>query len=120
MSSELKMKTNVCDLSYLRSHARHSPLFVADVIGIFLDVTPGYLTEMKRCVSVNDWTGLQDQVHRLCASITYLGFPKTIINAVAEIDEYAAKQEHLELIPVLLLQVEQILNAAFLELGKDI
>ena len=89
------------------------------MVNMFLTDTPTYLAGMKRCLAVADWHGLHGNAHKIIPSINFFGLPKDMTSTLKLIDEYAAKQQHLDLIPDLILKAEMVLLRVFRELGEE-
>ncbi len=81
-------KTNVCDLTYLKTHSPNNPEFLKTMIKMFLEDTPVYVAEMVKCLAAANWIGLQKTAHKIRPSIDLIGMPKDIGIAVKQIEEY--------------------------------
>ncbi len=113
------MVNKICNLDYLKSHSPNNPKFLQEMIHMFLTQTPEYLSEMQRCLTAQDWNGLHGSAHKIRPSLDFLGLPKDITHSAKLIDDYSATQQHLDLVPELLLKVKNALEQAYIELREE-
>ena len=110
----------ICNLDYLKSHSLNNPKFVKEMIQMLLKQTPVIIEQINKCLSTADWNGLHGNVHKMKPSLDLIGLPKDITVAALQMEEYAREQEHLDLIPSLLLKLEKALEQAFKELEEEL
>ncbi|CAN5338759.1 hypothetical protein BH10BAC1_BH10BAC1_09630 [soil metagenome] len=118
--SAFKQETKICNLDYLKSHSPNNPKFLSEMIGMILKQTPEYISEIKKSLAINDWQGVHGNVHKIRPSIDFMGMPKDISYAAKIMDEYAATQQHLDLIPELFLKIETAFQQAYTELEQEL
>jgi PAS domain S-box-containing protein len=110
----------ICNLDYLKSHSPNNPKFVKEMIQMLLEQTPVIIEEINKCLATADWNGLHGNVHKMKPSLDLIGLPKDITVAALQMEEYAREQEHLDLIPALLLKLEKALEQAYKELEEEL
>ncbi len=113
-------EVKICNLDYLKSHSPNNPKFLSEMISMILKQTPDYLSEMKKSLAAQDWQGVHGNIHKLRPSIDFLGMPKEISTTAKIMDEYAATQQRLDLIPELCLKIEKAFLQAYIELEKEL
>ncbi len=118
--SEVTQETKICNLDYLKSHSPNNPKFLSEMIEMILKQTPEYISEIKRCLANSDWNGMHGNIHKIRPSIDFMGMPKDISHAAKIMDEYAATQQHLNLIPELFSKIEKAFQQAYIELEQEL
>jgi HPt (histidine-containing phosphotransfer) domain-containing protein len=110
----------LCNLDYVKSISPKNPKFVREMIKIFLKQMPVSVKAMNQCFAESDWEGLQNYAHKIKSQIDCMGIPAEYRDAAKKIEEYAKTQEHLDLIPDLLLKIEKASKQACKELKVEL
>lgn len=109
----------ICDLNYLKSLTPSNPLLTLELIQLLLKQAPVSFEAMKKFHAAGNWKQLQYHAHKLGSFFDTIGIRMEFKEAVNEIEKYTKKQEHLDLIPDLLLKIEIGLNLACKELEVE-
>ena len=110
----------ICNLDYLKSHSPNNPKFLKEMLQMLLEQTPVAIEQMNKHLSTADWNELYGNLHKMRPSLDFMGMPKDIGTTAKQIEEYAKEQEHLDLIPTLLLKLEKALEQAYKELEEEL
>ena len=113
-SKELKCT----DLNYLKRITKSNPNLMMEMISLYLEQTPIILGTMNQGVKEKDYTLIYKAVHKLIPSFSIMGINVDFENKAKKIQGYAIKQEYLEEIPDLILQIDKICVQACEELKE--
>ncbi|PKP29236.1 MAG: chemotaxis protein CheR [Bacteroidetes bacterium HGW-Bacteroidetes-18] len=113
-SKELKCT----DLNYLKRITKSNPNLMMEMISLYLEQTPIILSAMNQGVNEKDYTLIYKAVHKLIPSFSIMGINVDFENKAKKIQRYAIKQECLEEIPDLILQIDKICVQACEELEE--
>jgi|DewCreStandDraft_4_1066084.scaffolds.fasta_scaffold27619_2 CheY-like chemotaxis protein/HPt (histidine-containing phosphotransfer) domain-containing protein len=78
-------------LEYLNEFSEGEIDFVIEMIDVFLENAPVFLSKIDESYKTNDWETLRYSAHKYSPQLAFFGL-KTIIKEVDEIEEYAVKQ----------------------------
>lgn len=109
----------ICDLNYLKSLTPSNPILTLELIQLLLKQAPVSFEAMKKFHAEGNWKQLQYHAHKLGSFFDTIGIQPEYKEAVSNIEKYTKKQEHLNLIPDLLLKIEIGLNLACKELEVE-
>jgi len=104
------------DLTHLISLTKGNKELMMEMIDLYLKQTIPLIGDMKHSISNNDWSSLYQAVHKMIPSFSIMGIDKDYENMAKQAQEYAGSKEHLEALPELVLQLEDICNQACTEL----
>jgi CheY-like chemotaxis protein len=114
-----KGKDNCFDLTYLKEHTKANHLLIMQMIELYLEQTPPLNSQMKQNMFTKDWPSLSEAVHKLIPSFTIMGIHQDAENKARKIQEYASKEQHLDEIQELVLQLNSICSQACDELKEE-
>ncbi len=114
-SGQAKKHTN---LSYLKDLSRGDNNFILEMISVFLTQTPEAINSLKTHLNNKDWKGVRGVAHKMKPSMTFMGMNE-LESVIASIEDYAAKETSLELIPGLVQTLENVCNEALKELEAE-
>lgn len=100
MNPEIILEPSALD----KLHDLDGAKFVGEMIGIFLDFVPKKIEAARRAGGTGDWQGVEQAVHPLksCAG----GVSALVLQELATRLEQLARDEQVETIPALLLELE--------------
>jgi HPt (histidine-containing phosphotransfer) domain-containing protein len=108
------------NLDYLKSHSPNNPKFVAEMIKMFLEQTPPYLANIHSSLAASDWSHLHGHIHKVRPSMDLMGMSKEICDVAKKIEAYCKDLDHLDLVPAMVLQMEEAFSLTWAELKKDL
>jgi CheY-like chemotaxis protein len=114
-SKELKCT----DLTYLKRITKSNPNLMMEMILLYLEQTPVILSTMNQSVEEKDYTSLYKAVHKLIPSFAIMGIGADFENMAKKLQGYAIKQENLDEIPDLVLQIDKVCKQACEELKDE-
>jgi CheY-like chemotaxis protein/nitrogen-specific signal transduction histidine kinase len=105
------------DLKYLKRITKSNQNLMMEMILLYLEQTPVILSTMRQSVEENDYTSLYKAVHKLIPSFAIMGIGAEFENMAKKLHGYAIKQEYLDEIPDLVLQLDKVCKQACEELS---
>jgi len=109
-----------CNLDYLKSYSPNNPKFVGEIVKMFLEQTPKYVSQIKHAITKNDWVAVHGNSHKIRPSVDLIGMPKEIATLVKQVEDYAHSEINLDLIPSLFSKVEKAFKYAYEELELEL
>jgi len=103
------------DLTYLKQLSNGSNEFINEMITVFMKQTPVEISNLEKYLKAKDWKSLRGTAHKMKPSFSFMGI-KELEGTIKLIDEYAATETHLELLPDMINKVKNICNEAIKEL----
>jgi CheY-like chemotaxis protein/HPt (histidine-containing phosphotransfer) domain-containing protein len=119
-SIETIEKKKISNLDYLKSHSPNNPKFINEMVGMILQQSPGYISEIKRCLANSDWDGFFGNVHKIRPTIDLIGMPQEVGIIAKQMEEYGKEHIHLDLIPAMFLKMENAFKEAYIELEEEL
>lgn len=107
------------DLTYLKRITKSNPKLMMEMISLYLEQTPTILNAMNQSVEEKDYTSLYKAVHKLIPSFAIMGISSDFEDKAKKLQGYAIKQEYLEEIPDLVLQLDKVCKQACEELKDE-
>ncbi len=92
------------DLSYLNQVFQGNQEMINNIIQLFLQQVPQYISDMERCVEGDDLIGLHPLAHKAKSSITMLGL-RSMESNIIEIERRSREHRELETLPNLVVEV---------------
>lgn len=103
----------LCNLDYLKSVTPGSNAFAIQMIKLFLDETPASMSAIKKGLETSNWDEVYSYAHKIKPSVTILGLPEELINALLKINVYSKSQTNLEEIRGLVELFDKGLNHVY-------
>lgn len=110
----------ICNLDTLKRQLGNKPSHLAVMLKVILKEIPLIIEQISKSLVTKDWSSLHGNIHKIMQTLNLMGFPKEIIVAAKKVEEYAIAQQHLDLIPALLLKLEKALEQAHKELEEEL
>lgn len=107
-------KPNI-NLSYLEEIADGSTEFLLEMITIFLNQTPEYLSQIEQAIALKDWQTVAEISHKIRPTFAFIG-AEDAKEAMAKIEHAARSGENLEGIAPVFREVQQNGNQLFISL----
>ena len=89
-----------------------------EMISLYLEQTPPLISVMKNSLHTKDWEALQAAVHKMIPSFSIMGISAEFEQMAIHVKEFAARQEPLETISNMIIQLENVCNQACTELTE--
>jgi HPt (histidine-containing phosphotransfer) domain-containing protein len=108
------------DLSYLRDMSGNSAEFMIEMIDMFKQQTPLYISELEQALAQEDWPKVSSCAHKIKPTFAYVGRDDAK-NHMQMIEQNARELNHLEALPQAFQELTafiQVLNKQ-LEATKD-
>ncbi|MCK9401582.1 MAG: response regulator, partial [Bacteroidales bacterium] len=112
-------KLKCTDLDYLIRRTKSDPTLMMEMISLYLKQTPPLINAMKQSLQDKDWNSLHAAVHKMIPSFSIMGISADFENMAKKIQEYASTQQHLDELPELVIQLENVCSQACKELEEE-
>ena len=117
--NDQRKKLKCIDLDYLMQRTKSDPKLMMEVISLYLKQTPSLIDTMKQSLQDQDWKSLQGSAHKMIPSFSIMGISKEFENMARKVQEYAGTHQHMDGIPDLVLQLENVCTQACEELEEE-
>ncbi|MBU2491974.1 MAG: response regulator [Bacteroidetes bacterium] len=107
------------NLDYLKESAGNNPSLIKDIINIFLDQTPGFISQIEDAVKSENWEDAKTFAHKMKPTVSYVGI-SSLVEIIKNIEDYSEEKIHLEKIPGLVKDLKTGCQTAFIELKKEL
>ena len=108
--------SNYVDLAYLHKRTKGDADLMNEMITLYLEQTPPLIAQMNKSLLENDWDSLSSAAHKMIPSFAIMGIHKNFEDIARKIQEYTSKQEHLDEVQALVIQLAYVCNQACEEL----
>ncbi|MBC7382561.1 MAG: PAS domain S-box protein, partial [Bacteroidia bacterium] len=113
-------KARCIDLGYLHQRTKSNTKLMMKMISIYLEQTPPLINTMKESCDQKDWDILKSTVHKMIPSFSVVGMSDDYENMAKKVQDYARTQEHTDLIPNLVSQLDTACTQACSELEEEL
>ena len=103
------------DLTYLKQLANGSNEFILEMITVFMEQTPLEISNLEKHLKNKDWKSLHGTAHKMKPSFSFMGI-KELENVIKLVNEYAANETNLDLLPEMVSKIKNTCNEAIKEL----
>jgi PAS domain S-box-containing protein len=119
-SGKLLSTSKFVDLTYIKTQTRNKPGLIIQMIEIYLEQTPPLISKLKESLCSKDWNLMAAVIHKLIPSFYIVGIHNDFQTMARDIQKYSSRQEHLDELSGLVLQVEGICTQACEELEEEL
>ncbi len=112
------METNadkLIDLSYLKQLASGNNKFINEMITVFIEQTPLEIGNLEKHLNAQDWKSLRATAHKMKSSYSFMGI-KELEGIGKSLEEYAANEINLDVIPEMISKIKTVCTKAMQEL----
>ena len=109
---------SVINLSYLNDLSGGDSTFVIEMIELFNDKIPGYLSSLEQNMQSQNWQEVRDIAHTIKPNIDYMGIDN-LKEVVRKIERNAGDRNDLEEIPQLVDTMKKVCMEAIGELKGE-
>jgi len=107
------------NLDYLKQLSEGDNEFVAEMIALFIEQTPGEIEKMEIYLLRKDWKAMRLLSHKLRSSVSFAGI-KELEELLLATEDYTENEIHLDQLPGLISQIRQICFKAISELEQEL
>ncbi len=87
-----EMNYRIIDIEHIKTFTGGDPVFIRQLVDIFLKRTPEYMDELKEAVKAKEWEKIKTMAHKVKPTFTYVGMG-TFTDKVGIIEDYAIKKD---------------------------
>lgn len=106
------------DLTYLKQLSNGSNEFINEMITVFMEQTPIEISNLEKYLVAKDWKSLRAIAHKMKPSFSFMGM-KELDTLIKLIEEYAANETNLDLLPGMITKLKNDCNEAIIELKAE-
>ena len=103
------------DLTYLKKLSNGSNEFINEMISVFMDQTPKEISNLEKYLDSKEWKSLRATAHKMKPSFSFMGI-KELESEIKLIEEYAANETNLDLLPEMISKMKNICIESIKEL----
>lgn len=107
------------NLDYLSHLTKSNPVIMREMISLYLEQTPLLVSLLKQSMNKKDHDTIHETIHKMIPSFAIVGISPHFEKMAKEIQKNAAKGKFTEEMPSLVLQLEDALEKACLELQDE-
>jgi HPt (histidine-containing phosphotransfer) domain-containing protein len=105
------------DLSYLNQVFQGNKEMINNIISLFLQQVPEYVSEMEECVRKNEFLSLHPLAHKAKSSISMLGI-RDLESDILQIEQDSKHLRNLETLPILVSRVRENCDCVYYQLQE--
>lgn len=114
------VKPRCIDLNYLNQRTKSNPKLMKEMILLYLEQTPPLIESMRLSFDQKDWRTLHATVHKMIPSFSIVGINQDFELMAKKVKDFANIQSEEDLIPNMVLQLENICIQACRELEEEL
>jgi PAS domain S-box-containing protein len=119
--NKMKLSTDrLTNFDYLDRITSSDHDLMREVINMYLDETPKYLEAVKLSLENEDWNGMYQASHKLIPSFPIVGIAPEYAAVAIEIQRYSNMETERSKLPVLVTELENIINKVLKELTQSV
>ncbi|MES2285098.1 MAG: Hpt domain-containing protein [Bacteroidota bacterium] len=103
------------DLTYLKQLSNGSNEFINEMISVFMEQTPIEISNLEKYLEAKDWKSLRAIAHKMKPSFSFMGM-KELDSLIKSIEENAANETNLDLLPGMIIKLKNTCYEAMKEL----
>jgi CheY-like chemotaxis protein len=112
-------ESTLYDLTMIRSVSGGDEGFIKKMILLFIETVPQNVKELVDATARKSWEQVSKLAHKLKSTIDSMGI-RTLHDPIRAIEANAKNQEHLELLPDKVSQVESVVLVCIQQLRRDV
>ncbi len=107
------------DLTMIQSVSGGDKAFIKKMILLFIETVPQNVQELVDSAERKNWEQVSKMAHKLKSTIDSMGI-RTIHDQIRSVEMNAKNQEHLELIPNMVQQIESVVAVCIQQLRREV
>jgi PAS domain S-box-containing protein len=113
-------RSKYTDLKFIEDLTKSDPKLIMEMITLYLKQTPPLVIALRKSLEEKDWDLLRRTAHSMIPSFLIVGISTDREEVAKKIQEYADTKTHLDRLPELVEQLENICQQACEELTEDL
>lgn len=110
----------ICNLDYLKSVTPGSNAFAVQVIKLFLQDTPIEIKKIKEGLEAGSYDEIYKYTHKIKPSITMIGAPLEVTNAILKINEFAKAKTNMDQLKELIHFLDTEISKIYVDLEESL
>ncbi len=119
LATDATKSNNNVDLKLLRQMSGNDPVFIKEMLNMFIENTPKGISELNNHAEKADWESMNKVSHQLRPTFAYFGL-KGVEEDVACIEKYSKSQSNLDDIKRLIDNIYRVYKAALADLQSEL
>ncbi len=107
------------DLSMIQSVSGGDKAFIKKMILLFIETVPQNVQELVDATERKNWEQVSKMAHKLKSTVDSMGI-RTIHDQIRSVEMNAKNQEHLDLMPNMVRQVESVVSVCIQQLRREV
>jgi CheY-like chemotaxis protein len=107
------------DLTMIQSVSGGDKAFIKKMILLFIETVPQNVQELVDSTERKNWEQVSKMAHKLKSTIDSMGI-RTIHDQIRSVEMNAKNQEHLELMPNMVQQIESVVSVCIQQLQREV
>ncbi|HXB28997.1 MAG TPA: response regulator [Puia sp.] len=107
------------DLTMIQSVSGGDKAFIKKMILLFIETVPQNVQELVDSTERKNWEQVSKMAHKLKSTIDSMGI-RTIHDQIRSVEMNAKNQEHLELMPNMVQQIESVVSVCIQQLRREV
>ncbi|HTB24070.1 MAG TPA: response regulator [Puia sp.] len=107
------------DLTMIQSVSGGDKAFIKKMILLFIETVPQNVQELVDSTERKNWEQVSKMAHKLKSTIDSMGI-RTIHDQIRSVEMNAKNQEHLELMPNMVQQIESVVSVCIQQLHREV
>jgi CheY-like chemotaxis protein len=112
-------KNKLYDLTMIQSVSGGDKAFIKKMILLFIETVPQNVQELVDASERKNWEQVSKMAHKLKSTIDSMGI-RTIHDQIRSVEMNAKNQEHLELMPNMVRQIESVVSVCIQQLHREV
>ena len=118
--TDSEKKVRLTNLDYLLRQTKSNAPLMQEMITLYLTQTPPLLKLMKSCIVTKDWDTVYAAVHKIIPSFAIMGIDPRHENLAKAIQENAYSKQNPELLPEMIMTLDDIVKKVCNELETEL
>ena len=107
------------NLDELREMSGNDESFIQEMLVTFLENNKNYLNDLNKAFENEEWKKVKFFAHKIKPSILLFKID-SIKDEILKLNEYSGNLENLDLIPMLLKNINSVMNEVFIEISNEV
>lgn len=90
--NSIGMNYKIIDIEHVKAFTSNDPVFIRQLVDIFLKRTPEYMDELRNAIETKNWAQIKTMAHKVKPTFTYVGM-SSFTDKVGSLEDYAINKD---------------------------